>query len=51
MKANNAGTAIAKTFPSFLIVGVYFLWLNPTDWKEDWKPCNKCNANAVKERM
>jgi hypothetical protein len=27
---NPKGIAIANKFPSFLIIGVYFEWLNPT---------------------
>ncbi len=41
IKAKIKGTTIENPVPIALIIGEYFLWLNPKDWKADWNPCNK----------
>ena len=43
---NPNGITIEYIFPKDFTVFEYLL-LNPIDWKADWKPCNKCNANKI----
>ncbi len=49
MNIKPKGIIIAYAVPNFLSKGVYLLWLNPTDWNADWKPCIKCNDKNIKE--
>ena len=42
------GTTIANAYPN-LCNALENLLLNPTDWKEELKPCHKCNDNNRNE--
>ena len=46
MKPN--GTTMAKVYPN-LCSDFEYLLLKPTDWKEELKPCHKCNASKTKD--
>lgn len=49
MNINPKGTIIANNLPNVFTTGVYLGLLAPSDWKEDWNPCNKCKANNINE--